>query len=328
MVGETDDAGPQARAIVRLDGRRIEQRHSPAIGNQVSDALVGRRRREETGLLDQFEARMRFEYGRKARVPLGEHRFQGLIELCRFLRVRLARRRITRGGEDDQHRHRPLGVGRKRQQHPHVDFDRRVALVVEVTDDLPGDDRTERNELRIGRSDAPGDLRRVRGHAPVDLALKTLDDLGPPLLPPLTGSRHLLAVVRSHEVGPDRPRVGQPLIGVSVIGIGIIAARPGPQRADPKLVHHVPMVLLGCPGAFVRSNLAQSGRRCHRRCQCRAQTEPFYVRHHHALLHNNWGNATIPSLEATAGKSLEGVGAPHLPRRRRRFTSPATLAAP
>jgi hypothetical protein len=113
-----------------------------------------------------------------------------------------------------------------------------------------------------GRRDFPLHLRRDFGDAPVDLAVEQLDELRPPLRPPVLRRLHGLAVVEHQRV--RELRVGVGLRFVVVGEVGRLRVRPiaaGPQLFDAEQVEHLlPVFLRGLLLGLLRGLLLRRQR--------------------------------------------------------------------
>ena len=125
LVGEPDDAGGEAGAVVRLDARGAERDVAPA----ARDELIGGRRR-----------------GRLLRAREPEHRIAGHVAPA----------------EHHQHGHRPLGIHGHDHGHLDVDADRGMGRVVDMADHSAGHHRLAADRGLHGFGDLPGDLGDVR----------------------------------------------------------------------------------------------------------------------------------------------------------------------
>src|SRR5262249_50734962 len=92
-------------------------------------------------------------------------------------------------------------------------------------------------------ADLPTDPGDALGNPTVDLAFQQLDDLWPPLVPPLFGGRDLLPVLRLEDLRQLRVGIGPRLVVVRRIRRVGIAAPAGTKLLDAQLVEHVLTIL-------------------------------------------------------------------------------------
>src|SRR5204863_2685075 len=99
--------------------------------------------------------------------------------------------------------------------------------VVDRADELLTDDLAPAERPLTRRDRFPVDARHARRHAAEDLALEVRDDLGTPLAPPRLRRRDLRAAPQSERIGQLRVRIRARLVVVRVVGLALVAARPG-----------------------------------------------------------------------------------------------------
>ncbi len=209
LVDEADDAFRQPRSAVGLDARGIEHGVAPALRDEL------------------------FLPGRSIGSGAGRTR-------------REAEARRETEAELDHHGDRPGRLRRRRERHLDLDADRRVGGVVGAAEQALRHDRDAGDRLGSRRGDEPRDGGRDLRHAPVDLAVEVLDDLGPARLPPGRSARDLPAALQHQRVRQLRVRVGLRLVVVDrVRRLRVARIRPGPQRRDPEQVHEPLVILLG-----------------------------------------------------------------------------------
>ena len=98
--------------------------------------------------------------------------------------------------------------------------------------------------LRFGNR--PAHVRHVLRQPAVHLAIEVLDDLRPPLLPPLLRGLHRLAVVELQRVRQFRIGIALGFVVVSRIRrVRIAAIGALADRGDAELIHHQLVILLG-----------------------------------------------------------------------------------
>ena len=144
--------------------------------------------------------------------------------------------------EVQDHRHRPVGLGRRDQRHVDVYLDGRVGAVVHVAYQLP-DNHRDRILHRTGDAGHfPAHRRHVGRHAAVDLTVERLDDFRATHLPPFPGRGNAPAVEGDQRIGQG--------IGwdPGFVGVGFLRRRAGPQPVDTEQLQHALMVGPGCPG--------------------------------------------------------------------------------
>ncbi len=237
-VGQPDDAPHKPGAIVGLNAGRVQQRVAPARADQLDR---GRRVR----------ARQRGELRKR-----GRHRI----------------RRKGGTAEQDHQRHWLLHPGGRYDHHLDLHLDVRAVAVVGAAAHFARDNRKRTGAVFGGADHAPFDLRRVRGHAPVDFALEILDDLRPAHLPPRLRVPHRPPVPCPHQLRIIREGVGLRLVVVGRVGRVLLRTDAGPQPPYAELTHHV-LVILGS-GPLDSGGLLPAG------CRNRAKRQPEQCREH------------------------------------------------
>ena len=97
-----------------------------------------------------------------------------------------------------------LRVGRRHERHADLDVDRGMRELSTVPTSWRPTTRFPPIIPLARRDDGPCDVGHVRRHAPDDLALEVLDDLGPALVPPRVGRRDLRAALQRQRIGQVR----------------------------------------------------------------------------------------------------------------------------
>lgn len=107
------------------------------------------------------------------------------------------------------------------------------------------DDGDVSNLSAIGFRDGPGDLRRARWNASVNLAVEEFGYLRTALGPPHLGGSNSLAVGQDQRIGKLRIGVGFRLIVVDGKGRSGIVHPAGANRLHAEKIHGALMILFG-----------------------------------------------------------------------------------
>ena len=177
----------QTGAVVGLNARRPQRREAPA----GRDQLLGRRR-ITTGRRCAGRGCAGRPRGRAAR-------FGQRIRSDCFGRQRAA-------AEHDHHGH-ALRIHRRHERHADLDADRGIRAVVDAADELPAHDTSPADLPFARRRNRPCDVRHALRHAPDDLALEVLDNLGSTLISPQVRGRDLRAAAQRQWIGQPRIRI-------------------------------------------------------------------------------------------------------------------------
>src|SRR5262249_11812077 len=105
--------------------------------------------------------------------------------------------------------------------------DLRAGRAVHHADDVPLDGRLAAGLDLARLADLPTDPGDALGNPTVDLAFQQLDDLWPPLVPPLFRGRDLLPVLRLEDLRQPRVGIGPRLVVIRRIRRVRIAAPAG-----------------------------------------------------------------------------------------------------
>ena len=116
-----------------------------------------------------------------------------------------------------------------------------------MPDQLLGNHRRPSDEFVVDNLYGPGHLGGSLRNEAIHVLLHVVLDLGAALLPPLICRGHLLAVLQSQHVRQIRIRIRLRLIEVSMVWITLVATRSGAKSLYTELIHHVLMILIGCP---------------------------------------------------------------------------------
>ena len=225
VVDEADDPRRQSGAVVCLDAGGIQRHVAPA----------GR---------DQLFRRGRVRARGRRRGRTGGTRRPA----TRSTGIREARQTgQSAAAEHDQDRHRSPHIRGRDDDHLDVDGHGGIRAVVHVSDQLTSEHRVTSYGGLGRREHGPRDTRDSRRHAPDDLSLEVLHDLGSSLLPPVVSARDRAPVLQRQHRGQLRERIGQRLVVVRCVRGFRVSARPRPKRLDPELLEHVPMVCLRRP---------------------------------------------------------------------------------
>ena len=146
VIDQADDAARKSRSVVGLHAGRIEEHKAPAVGDELPG--VGRAsvcvQLPETGKAwpSRLPGGMIREDILQRRVLLDEERLPCGVDACRTRRRGLVWRGEAGAAEHHQHRNRAFGVGRDDERHVDFHFDGGVGRVVDLADEVLGDDRT------------------------------------------------------------------------------------------------------------------------------------------------------------------------------------------
>jgi hypothetical protein len=222
VIGQTDDADAEL-IVIRLNAGGIDRAISPTCRNGLL-APRNRSGRRRIG---------RHVCGNRARGSAGS-------------RWPWARSEISESAKLNHHRHRFTRAGGYGEARPNVDSDLRIARVVHMADKSFGDDG---NSVRYAAGHGrhfPPHCRHITRNPAINLALKILLNLRPPL-DPILRRRHPRAIIKLQHI---RHRILVTISRRFIEGGLIIRIRPRPNRAHAELVHHVLMIIkfdrLGC----------------------------------------------------------------------------------
>ena len=214
----------------------IDRRVAPAVGDQ----LLGRGRIAAGGAA-AAGARRRGRARRRRRAPAPG----------------MPRRRRTSSSPAPA-----LRVGRRDERHLDVDRDRRDTTSCRrarrAACRSTGTSADRRRSRSASPSTSPSARSSARGRAP-----RARSPRRSPAAAASTTCRRVVtlrAVLQRQDVGQVRIRIGLRLVVVGVIRRRLVAARPGPQRLDAELLHHLPMILLGRLRGFSRGRGLRRGR--------------------------------------------------------------------
>ena len=122
-----------------------------------------------------------------------------------------------------------------------------IGRIVDVPQKLLAEHGMRTHHALRRLDDFPGDFGNDFGDTADHFAIEIFHDLRPALVPPHCRFGDLFAVTQLQHVGKIGVRIRRCGVVVGVIRGVFIAARTRAEGFDLQLVHHVLMILLGCP---------------------------------------------------------------------------------